>query len=122
MDKDKKIISIIPVLPSSDIKRDIAWYRDKAGFDLCFGDDKYVGMGRGAIEIHLQWHADTEDDPLMGGSVVRIFVSNIRPYFEEFILRNTIEKEKLKLNTAWGTNEFGFYDPNGNAIFIVEDL
>jgi hypothetical protein len=24
-------------------------------------------------------------------------------------------------NTPWKTNEFGFYDLNNNAIFIVED-
>lgn len=72
--------------------------------------------------IHLQWHADTTDDPLLGGSVCRIFVKDIKPLLEEFISRGTIKKEKYRENTPWGTNEFGFYDLNNNGIFFVEDI
>jgi len=65
--------------------------------------------------------ADTPDDPLLGGSVIRIFVNNITPIFEELIERGTITADKLKKNTPWKTNEFGFFDLNDNAIFIVEE-
>ena len=34
----------------------------------------------------------------------------------------TVTENKLRLKTDWGTNEFGFYDLNKNAIFIVEHL
>jgi hypothetical protein len=113
---------IIPVLPSADIKRDLAWYEEKVGFKFSFGDEMYAGLNRGQHEIHLQWHADTKDDPLLGGSVIRIFVDNIRPIFDEFVERGTVTPNKLRLNTAWGTHEFGFYDLNQNAIFWVEDI
>ena len=53
---------------------------------------------------------------------IKIFVKNIQPIFEDFIQRGTITKEKLQLKTSWRTNEFGFYDLNKNAIFIVEDI
>eukprot|EP01035_Chromulina_nebulosa_P067187 gene67187-92044_t len=62
----------MPVLPSADVARDVAWYKEKAGENIC---------------IHLQWHADTADDPLLGGSVIRIDVKNIQPLFEEFLQR-----------------------------------
>lgn len=52
----------------------------------------------------------------------QIFVKNLQPIFEELVERNTVHKEKLRLNTPWGTNEFGFYDLNSNAIFFVEDI
>lgn len=117
-----KLLYIIPVLPSANIKRDLIWYQEKVGFELVFGDDMYAGLKRDQQEIHLQWHADTEDDPLLGGSVIRIFVDDIQPIFKEFVERGTVSQDKLRLNTAWGTHEFGFYDLNNNAIFWVQDV
>jgi hypothetical protein len=113
---------IIPVLPTTDITRDIAWYKVKAGFEVIHADAMYAVLYRENLCIHLQWHANTEDDPLLGGSVIRINVKNIRPLFEEFVQRGTVTPDKFRENTAWKTNEFGFYDLNKNAIFIMEDL
>ncbi|MDW7692246.1 hypothetical protein R9C00_14105 [Flammeovirgaceae bacterium SG7u.111] len=58
--------------------------------------------------LHLQWHADVEDDPLLGGSVIRIFVKGIQSIFDEFVKAGTIKDDALRLQTPWGTNEFGF--------------
>jgi len=115
-------IQIEPVLPSQDIKRDVEWHQKFTGFEPVFGDPMYAGLRRDHLCIHLQWHADTENDPLMGGSVIKLFVKDIHPVFEEFVKRGTVTKEKLRLNTSWGTHEFGFYDLNNNAIFIVQDV
>lgn len=117
-----EFIEITPVLPSQDIKRDIEWYLKHTGFEHAFSDDMYAGLKRENLHIHLQWHADTKEDPLLGGSVIKLFVKNIRPIFEEFIGRGTVKEDKLRLNTPWGTHEFGFYDLNNNAVFIVEDV
>jgi hypothetical protein len=116
------LIKTIPVIPSSDIERDIAWYKEKTGFEPYYADKMYAVIYRENLVIHLQWHADTADDPLLGGSVVRIHVKNINPLFEEFVERGTVTRDKFKANTAWDTNEFGFYDLNKNAIFIMEDI
>lgn len=116
------IISIIPVLPSQDINRDTKWYEDQVGFTTLWKDDMYAIMQRESFTTHLQWHTDSDDDPLLGGSVIRIMVEDIHSIFEEFYQRKTVKKEKLRLNTPWNTNEFGFYDLNNNAIFIVEDI
>lgn len=85
---------IAPVLPSTDIVRDVAWYRDKAGFEQVFGDKMYAMIHRENIRIHLQWHADTSDDSLPGGSVVRIFVKDIQSLFGEFVKRSTVAPDK----------------------------
>ena len=123
MANQTELLNIIPVLPSADIPRDLLWYEKHAGFSVNFNhDNMYASISRAHIEIHLQWHADTEDDPLLGGSVIRIFVKNIRPIFEEFVSRETVPQDKLRMHTPWGTNEFGFYDPNKNAVFLVEDV
>ena len=104
------------------MERDLAWYEKHTGFKKVFGDPMYAGLRRDGLELHLQWHADTEEDPLLGGSVIRIFVSDIHTWFADFEKRGTVSRKKLRLNTPWGTHEFGFYDLNKNAIFIVQDI
>ena len=116
------ILKAVPVLPSANLERDVPWYQEKMGFTSVLGDNLYAVLCRENLELHLQWHADTEDDPLLGGSVVRIFVKNIQPLFEEFQQRGTVTADRFRSSTPWNTNEFGFYDLNNNAIFIVEDL
>ena len=116
-----EFINTIPVLPTSDIERDIVWYKEKMGLEVYFADKMYAVLYRDNLCLHLQWHADSEEDPLFGGSVVRIYVKNIQPLFEEFQQRGTVTADKFKTNTPWKTNEFGFYDLNKNAIFIMED-
>ena len=116
------LLEISPVLPSQDIDRDVAWYAKQTGFTATAQDKMYAVLKRGPLCLHLQWHADTPDDPLLGGSVIRIFVQNIQPIFDEFVKRGTVAADKLRRNTPWGTHEFGFYDLNGNAIFIAQDV
>ncbi len=117
-----EIINLIPILPSADIARDISWYKEKAGFEIHYSDAMYAVLYRENICMHLQWHADNDSDPLLGGSVVRIVVKNIQPIFDEFVQRGTVAKNSFRANTPWGTNEFGFFDLNKNAIFIMEDI
>ncbi len=117
-----EFLGIVPVLPSADIARDIAWYKAKAGFEVFFSDHMYAGLYKENIYIHLQWHADTESDPLLGGSVIRIDVKNITPFFDDLLQRGTITSDALKKNTPWNTNEFGFFDLNRNAIFVMESV
>lgn len=116
-----EFLSTIPVIPSANIERDLSWYKEKTGFEPHFADNMYAVLVRDNLCIHLQWHADTKEDPLLGGSVIRIYVKNIQPLFDEFVRRGTVTADKFRTNTAWGTNEFGFYDLNQNALFIFED-
>ena len=111
-----------PVLPTSDLIRDTEWYKIKLGFTILQADTTYAVLRRSGIYIHLQWHADTNEDPLLGGSVVKIFVKNIETLFEEFVEKGIITDDKLRKNTPWNTHEFGLYDLNRNAIFFVEDI
>lgn len=118
----ENFLNVQPVLPSSDVHRDVAWYQEKTGFQVLFADTMYAVLYRKTVAIHLQWHADTEDDPLLGGSVIRIFVKDVKSIFDEFVKRGTVKPDAFKANTPWQTNEFGFYDLNRNALFIVEDI
>ena len=89
---------------------------------MVFNNNTYAVLKRKNLSIHLQWHANTKDAPLLGGSVVKFFVKNIHPIFEEFVKKIITSKDKLNLQTAWNTNEFGFYNLNNNAIFFVENI
>ena len=115
-----KFIGIIPVLPTTNIERDLKWYKEKAGFEQTFAADGYAGLARENIHIHLQWHADTPEDPLLGGSVVKVFMEGVESLFNELVERGTVAEDALNRNTAWGTHEFGFYDESKNAVFFVE--
>ena len=117
-----EFLKIIPVLPSANIARDIVWYKEKIGFQEYFSDKMYEVLYRDNLTIHLQWHADTKDDPLLGGSVIRIQVKNIKALFDELLHRGTVTQDSFKYNTPWKTNEFGFFDLNNNAIFITENI
>ena len=119
---NSELVKLIPVIPSENIDRDTAWYERQCGFRAFFTDPMYAVMYREDLVLHLQWHADTEDDPLLGGSVVKVQVRNIGPIFEEFVERGTVGVDAMKMATPWGTNEFGFYDLNKNAIFVFEDI
>lgn len=122
MNLKTETLCIVPVLPSSNIERDVVWYSLQAGFEVVDQNNMYASIRRGNLYIHLQWHAGTDSDPLLGGSVIRIYVKNIQPMFEEFVERGTVERTKFSANTPWGTNEFGFFDLNTNAIFIAEEI
>lgn len=117
-----KFRHITPVLPSADIARDIKWYDVHLGFKYYMGQEGYAVLHRDDQWMHLQWHAGTEDDPVLGGSVVKIFVDNIEPIFEEMIERGSVSQDSLHKNTPWGTHEFGFFDLNNNAIFFVANV
>jgi len=113
---------MVPVLPSSAISRDVSRYFEKTGFEITYQDRTYSILGRDHLSIHLQWHADTNNDPLPGGSVIRIFVNSIRALFENFVSHGRVDRTKYISNTPWCTDEFGFHALNHTAIFIVEDL
>jgi hypothetical protein len=119
---DSPFINMIPVLPSANIERDVAWYKAQTGFDCFYADAMYAILYRAQLVVHLQWHADTAEDPLLGGSAIRIQVNNVQALLQEFIERGTVQPTDYRPNTPWRTNEFGFYDLNRNAIFIAEDL
>lgn len=116
-----EFLQTAPVLPSANIARDVNWYKEKLGMEVYYEDSMYAVLYRDKFCLHLQWHAGTEDDPLLGGSVVRVLVSDVRSLFTEFVERGTVTADKFRENTPWETHEFGFFDRNNNALFFMED-
>jgi len=46
MKQKSKFHIIAPVLPSSNIDRDIVWYKEKTGFKAIYQEDGYVVLRR----------------------------------------------------------------------------
>lgn len=117
---------IHPVLPVKNVTEAIRFYTQNLGFKLHFkdpGDDpKYAGVGRDAIEIHLQWHAAAEWDKGLDRPLLRIYVEDVDSLFEAFQTKAIFHKNTALRNTAWGTREFGFYDLFGNGLIFYRDL
>lgn len=122
-----KFLHVNPILPSADVERDIKWYDEKLGFRCTYNsgvyeDSKplnYAVLSRQDIFIHMQFQYP-EDLAKMRGFQIRIQVENITPIFEEFKAKGVVKE--LRMNTPWGTSEFGFYDLNKNGIFFYEDI
>jgi len=110
----------VPVLPSADIARDVKFYVEGLGFSEIFSDNLYALLRRQNLELHLQWHAGTPEDPLLGGSVVRLITEDVDAYYNVVVDQGVINANHTPKKTAWGTYEFGFYDLNKNAVFIVK--
>lgn len=115
-----KINTIVPVLSTSDLERDIKWYDDYLGFKLNYLEEGYAVLNRDHLWIHLQFHYGDKEDPVYG-TTIKFFVDDIQEILSEMVKRGTITKDELRLNTSWNTHEFGFYDHNNNAIFFVQN-
>jgi catechol 2,3-dioxygenase-like lactoylglutathione lyase family enzyme len=116
-----------PVLAVRDVGAAIRYYTEKLGFRVSFQDSatdpKYAGVRRDAVEVHLQWHE--ESDFKRNGSdppIIRFIVDDPDALFEEFKARNALGPKSELRDTPWGTREFGFYEPDGTGLIFYRDL
>lgn len=124
---ETRFLQMCPVLPSLDVARDVRWYEEKLGFrnvydSTNYNEDpiNYAVLKRDNLCIHLQLQFPEDMKNNLPG--IRIEVENIRPLFEECIRAGVVKREKLRLQTPWGTNEFGFFDPSRNGIHFYESV
>ncbi|MCB0634242.1 MAG: VOC family protein [Saprospiraceae bacterium] len=123
--QETTFLYMCPVLASSDVGRDIRWYEEKLGFENVFDSTRYAAgpvnyavLGRQKLYLHLQFQYPQD----MTSTDVRIEVKNIQPLFREYLKNGVIEASAMRPKTAWGTNEFGLFDPSGNRLTFLEDL
>jgi catechol 2,3-dioxygenase-like lactoylglutathione lyase family enzyme len=117
-----RLIAVHPVLNVRDVRRAARWY-SQLGFDPIFADNDerptYGGIRRDDVELHLQWHSEQEWSDGLDGTAYRFLVD------DPDALRATFAKDLIAArevtDTAWGTREFGLYDPDGNALFFYRD-
>lgn len=111
-----------PILGTRDIKRAIAFYTERLGFELAFSDGgeppNYVGFRRDGVELHMQFQFEHE----MGTIRLRFLVEDPDALFEEYREREVEFSADGIRNTPWGTREFALYDPDKNALTFYRGL
>ncbi|MGH7624987.1 MAG: bleomycin resistance protein [Gemmatimonadaceae bacterium] len=118
--------AVQPVLPVHDIATALAFYTERLGFRFLFGDrtgaPAYAGVGRDGIELHLQWQAaEAFADGSAALGNLRFVVDDPDALLAEFRASGVVRSEVAVRDTAWGTREFGFRDPNGNGLTFYRD-
>ena len=85
-----------PILGTRDIQRAIAFYTQRLGFKLAFGDKadppNYVGFRRDAVELHMQFQFEHE----MGTIRLRFLVDD-----PDALLANTVNGALSAIPTAF---------------------
>ena len=122
-----RLTAIHPVLPTKAVKPAIDFYVGRLGFQLAgtdrADDPRYAVIRRDAIEAHLQWHSAEEwardgVDRLM----LRIAVDDPASLFAEYADKGVFHDRTALRKTGWGTEEFAFYDLDGNGLTFYRDL
>lgn len=117
------IREVQPVLAVRSVDVAIAFYAGRLGFRLMFhapAHPAYAVLRRDGAELHLQWHDPAEwsrgDRPML-----RFLVTDIESLHAEYRDADVFHAGTALRDTAWGTREFAFYDPDGNGLtFYVE--
>lgn len=117
-----ELIAVHPVLNVRDVRASARWYT-QLGFEPAFADDDdhptYGGIRCDGVELHLQWHSEQEWLDGVDGNVYRFLVDDPDALFSR--LDEALVEGRAVSDTAWGTREFGLYDPDGNALFFYRD-
>ena len=91
-------------------------------FTKTFEDGTYAVISRYQLCIHLQWHIDNEENLFSRGSVLKLFLPDVKLFIFMFILRGTITENNFRRNTPLTTSKFSYYDLNKNTIYFMQDL
>lgn len=121
---DLLLEAVNPVLPSRDVKAAIQFYVDKLDFTLSFQDaedPRYASIIRDRVEIHLRWHDPSSWDRVERPNI-RIAVCDVEHLFSVFQPLGIFASDTTLRDTAFGTREFGFFDPDGNLLTFYSDL
>ncbi len=117
------LLSAVPALPATDMKRAVAHYVEKFGFEAKYTDDDYAVIGRDGVEIHL-WLANNPDvkgaEPFIAGTAsCRIQVEDADSLYSELREKEVIHPNGALDDGPWG-REFTTCDADGNALTFFQ--
>ena len=119
-----QLLAVNPVLPTKDVRAAIDYYVTRLGFALSFQDSPdepgYAGVRRDMVGLHLQWHDPSEWEAVERPSL-RFVVPQIEALFEEYKDKGVFHASTAIRETAWGTREFAFFDPDQNGLTFYCD-
>lgn len=117
----------IPILDVRHIEEAILFYVDRLGFEVDFryekDPEKYAGVRRDDVRLHMRRQEPHHfEDGAAGRLRFRIPVDDPDALFAEFKTMGVFDGEVVVTETAWGTREFEFRDPDGNGLVFFRIL
>jgi catechol 2,3-dioxygenase-like lactoylglutathione lyase family enzyme len=124
---EAKFKDVIPILDVRDIEKALAFYVERLGFEIDFRYEEdpknYAGVRRDDVSLHMQWqHEDHFKRGTAGRLRVRLIVDDPDALFDEYRSKGVVDDGIQVRDTAWGTREFGFRDPDGNGLVFYRSL
>jgi catechol 2,3-dioxygenase-like lactoylglutathione lyase family enzyme len=127
-----RLEAVHPVLASRDVAASIRFY-ERLGFALTFQDrpvdPRYAAVARDGVELHLQWHDETQWAHPVDRPVYRFVVGDVDDLYAAFrdagVLADQAPVSSPWLapgDTPWGTREFHLRDPDGNGLQFYRPL
>ncbi len=118
-----QLLQINPVLPASDMEMTISFWQlmgfEKVYDSTQYGEEpvNYAVMKRDNLCVHLQLFVDLENQ---FSPQIRFEVRGVEDLFQEYRSNRLLPDNAHLRQTAWGTKEFGLFDPNKVGITFFE--
>lgn len=115
-----EIHAVQPVLPVRDVSAAINYYA-RMGFACVFHHAEhpaYACVRRGAVEVHLQWHAGDAFDRPGDRPCLRFVTTDPDALLEEYRDSGLESAMKPPFDTPWGTREFHMHDQDRNVLMF----
>lgn len=126
MKAKEQFVAVHPVLAVRDVVKSLHFYVEQLGFSIAFADHNtnptYAGIRRGNVELHIQKHDPSEWEHGIDRPMLRFQVLHTKALFDEYKTKNVFHAQTALRETAWGTKEFAFYDPDKNGLTFYEDI
>lgn len=124
MAKRAEFEAVFPVLPARDVGASVRFYVDRLGFELLFQDTpdapRYAAVRRGGVKLHLQWQSEEDfQKGTAGQCMLRLLVDDPDALYEEYKNKGVFHDRTRLRDTAWGTREFAFFDPDRNGLTFL---
>lgn len=129
-------LAAIPALPTGDLPRAVAFYRDALGFTVRHQEPEFAALVRGEVELHLwlaadaTWQGRTGASPvcsgaesfLAGTASCRIRVTGVAALYAQLEPIGVVHPNGCLDVKDWGDREFAVRDPDGNLITFFEPV
>jgi catechol 2,3-dioxygenase-like lactoylglutathione lyase family enzyme len=125
-----------PALPSADVGRSVAFYRDVLGFEALHAEEGFAVLRRDAATLNVwgatddSWHDRSDwarpvvsgaESFIAGTASCRVRVHGVDELYAHCVDRGIVHPNAHIEDTDWGTREFGTLDPDGNLVSFFEE-